>query len=134
MARTCPHCGTSLANKLLICDVCHQPLPEIKKEYVTATYDALKPTLKLVSLKSRKFAAILFLLFGFTGLGFYYLSFFRRGFIYFIGHAITITFIYFFINSFLTTLLLSIAGLQTLIACYILLRFDLKDHRGELLK
>lgn len=134
MARTCPHCGTSLSNKLFVCDVCHSPLPQIKKEYVTATYDALKPSLKLVSLKSRKLAAFLFLLFGFTGIGFFYLSFIRRGFIYLLLNASVVGFVYFFYPDFLMTTIGSILGLQVMIALVILLRFTIKDHRGELLK
>jgi TM2 domain-containing membrane protein YozV len=134
MARTCPHCGTSLHPKILICDVCHQPLPVVKKEYVTATYDALKPSLNLVTLKSRNIAAFLFLILGFTGVGFYYLSFFRRGFIYFLFNLITIGGVYFFDNALLPSVLLALGGIQALMATIILFRFNIKDHRGELLK
>lgn len=135
MTKTCRKCGTAFSDDLNTCPVCKTaliPFDPNANENVTASYAALKNQLELVSLKSRRVSSLLFLFFGFLGIGWFYLGFKNRGLI----HVLSFIFVsvLFFLIEWLYLSFLFFGILQMILFMFYLFNPDAKDGRGELLK
>jgi TM2 domain-containing membrane protein YozV len=135
MNHVCPKCGTILQPLQKQCSVCHTVIIDAKaKQSVTATYDALKSSLTLVSLKSRNITVILHMFFGFFGLGFFYLQFYLIGLFQFLITLTSLTISFLWLNDIFYYVVGSFLFIQFLIGLYYRLSMDAKDARKELLK
>jgi hypothetical protein len=134
MIRVCPTCGTALQPLQKQCSVCHTVINSVSKQSVTATYDALKTSLKLVSLKSRNITVFLHILFGFFGLGFFYLQFYLLGLFQFLITLTILTISFLWFNHLFYYMVAGFLFLQLLIGLYYRVAMDAKDARKELLK
>jgi hypothetical protein len=136
MTHVCPKCGTILQPSQKECSVCHTVIIEAggSKQSVTATYDALKTSLTLVSLKSRHITVMLHVFFGFLGLGFFYLQFYLLGLFQFLFTLTTLTISFLWFNDIFYYIAGGFFIVQCLIGLYYRVAMDAKDARKELLK
>lgn len=134
MKKSCQKCGTLLATSATTCPVCHtstiDKLPQSNDN--TAFYETMQPELELVRVKSRRLVVLLHGLFGFLGLGYFYLGFYRRGFLWLLA-SLGVGILFIFLSSFRLVLGISWALIQLGITLYYAWNPDARDEKGELL-
>jgi TM2 domain-containing membrane protein YozV len=134
MKKSCQKCGTLLAASATSCPVCHtstlEKLPQSNDN--TAFYQAVQSQLELVRVKSRRLVVLLHGVFGFLGVGYMYLGFYRRGWTWLLATMLVSILFYFFI-ALRVWLLIGWGLLQLGITLYYALNPDARDVKGELL-
>ena len=134
MKKSCQKCGTILAASATSCPVCHtstlEKLPQSNDN--TAFYSAVETELELVRVKSRRVVVLLHGLLGFLGIGYMYLGFYRRGWLWLSG-SIVMGALFYFLVAWRLWLGIGWALLQLGITLYYALNPDARDVKGELL-
>jgi TM2 domain-containing membrane protein YozV len=138
MTKTCKKCGTAFSEDLSTCPVCKTAIITTEKEdanaHVTASYAFLKDKLELVSLKSRMLTSVLFFIFGFTGVGFFYLKKMKQAWLTLAFSSVSLPIFWFFLPDLAFMFTLGLFLVQTILAFSYWFNPDAKDGRGELLK
>jgi hypothetical protein len=137
---TCKKCGTPLEKQLPECPICHEPNPagapvNMAGQDFTETYDPVASDFELIRQKSRKIAALLAFIVGFTGAPLFYLGYKKTG-LWWVATAIILVGV-----AILGPIPIIIAGVagtivisQVILGLYISFSSNLKDARNELLK
>ena len=134
MNQACQKCGALIPSHLTTCPTCHTStmVHPLRSDDNTAAYAAVSQSLELVRLRYRRMVVFLHLVFGFLGVGYYYLGFYRRGFLWFICSLLAGGLSYMF-PPLRWGVLIALISLQLMISGYYGFNPDARDVQGELL-